>query len=336
MLSGYKFVGQTIVLILLFCVFSDYVTAQQKNINGTISISQNGEEVLARDGIFQIINKPFEVIIDNVSLKDNIAIFAYHSDEMFNRYDYPIRTADTVMFAPGTSLAMSVEKNISFFLRINEEYTQNYFPSDRRINHENQTILRIKGFADTLNRFQKRHIAYLSIFIDYNKNGIIEKNEISNIIIKVNQVATPPKKIKVYISTMGSRLAIINSEAKIHNQFVVFKISSQDEAKRFSEYMRKNTNYYRGYQIAGIVNIDYDINNKYFIMSPRGLSVEFYQPYHFSGEFDLIFDVLELDKSMSFNYVSLRTYTVAKDDDIFSIKINLKGKIASPIIVSEY
>jgi hypothetical protein len=331
-----KEIKRFILLMICAVPLSSSVFAQERDISGNISIRQNDKEVIASNGMFNITGMPFEIIFDNVNLDDNIAIFAYHSDEMFNRYDYPIITDETVMFAPGTGLAMEVDENKSFFLRINTEMTQNYISSDRRINNTNQAVLRIKGFADTLNRFQEHKIAYLSIYIDYNKNGIIDLNEIKNIIIKVNQSIAMGEKTKVYISTMGSSLEVVGSENLIHNNFILFKITSQDEAERFSEYMQENTTYYSGYRTAGITNIDYNKNNKYFLMTPKGLSASANQPYHYSGEYDLIFDISDTNDNKNGNYVSLRTYTVSKDDDIFTIRINWYGEILTPIIANEY
>lgn len=323
--------------LMLFLLISEIlIYAQATKSDRRIRIFQDNHEIFEIDGKYPIIEKPFQIVVNNIRNEDNIAIFAYHSDEMFNRYNYPIHSSDTVMFAPGTGIAMSIDDDTSFFLRINKEMSQNYITSDRRINIEHQAILRIKGFADTYNRYSENKIAYLTFFIDSNKNRIIEANEINNIVIKVHQSTVQAEKTKVYHSTIGSSIEINDQQHEIYSNFILFKITNIDEATKFSDYLRYNTNYYNGLRRDGLGNVDYSTKNKYFLMTPKGLSIKALQPYHYSGEDALIFDIVATEEEKSQNYCSLRTYTVLKDDDIFTFLVHWNDRYIHPVLITEF
>ncbi|MDR2500101.1 MAG: hypothetical protein LBD37_03340 [Treponema sp.] len=70
-------------------------------------------------------------------------------------------------------------------LAINKEMRHNSISFDERINKGSDAVLRIKNIADIENRFAGT--LYVTIFIDYNENGIVERNEIENISIVINK-----------------------------------------------------------------------------------------------------------------------------------------------------
>ena len=186
---------RTYLFILALILFQPAIIYSQSiNNDEAVFIYQANHEIQGRDKIYEIQDKPFEIVVEGVDEEDNIAIFAYHNDEMFDRYSYPVSTSDTVIFAPATGLAMPHNEDRKFFLRINKELTQNYFSRGRRINKANHAIIQIKRIIDPYHLFLGKDTAYLTLFVDFNKNSFIEENEIRNIVLKIIPVVKKSQK----------------------------------------------------------------------------------------------------------------------------------------------
>jgi hypothetical protein len=177
---------RTSALLLLFLAGAPFVSVSQSlREEGSVRIVQNGSELDARDGLIQIRRKPFEIVVSGVDEEDNIAIFASPRDRILDRYRLPVSTSDTVMFAPGTGIAMPPNEDRRFFLRINREMSQNYFSRDRRINTGERAVLQIKGITDPYEQFAGGDTVYLTLFVDFNKDRMIEEHELANLVLKL-------------------------------------------------------------------------------------------------------------------------------------------------------
>lgn len=158
---------------------------RNRGLQGNILIRQNNTIPMFYNGMFHLDNMPFELIMGNIRSKDNIEIFVYDTPEMFYRYSWPERVQDTVMFAPGTGMAMAVDSDKSFSLSINREKTKHYISVDRRTSQGNKAILRVNGFNYNLGRGAGTEVFYISIFVDGNKNEIVEKKEVAHFIVSM-------------------------------------------------------------------------------------------------------------------------------------------------------
>ena len=111
----------------------------------------------------------------------------------------------------------------------------------RRINNEVGSKIKISGISDTLNKFSKNKIAYLTIYADYNKNKIIEKIELANIIIKfIGNSDSSLNKTKSYISTMGYKAFLVKSSF-FGISYIVVKITNINDAQIFDNILKYQT-----------------------------------------------------------------------------------------------
>lgn len=176
------------ILLLSFTLLTAsplLISSQSLKQKGSVRIVQNGSELEARGGIIEIRHKPFEIVVSGVDEEDNIAVFASPRDRMLARYRLPVSTSDTLMFAPGTGIAMPPNEDRRFFLRINRDMSQNYFSGDRRIHTGNQAVIQIKGIIDPYDQFAGKDTAYLTLFVDFNRNRMIEEDEVAELVLKL-------------------------------------------------------------------------------------------------------------------------------------------------------
>ena len=175
-----------LLVILLLCTILPLIS-QENGCDFSLWIYQNSREILPDGRVYSLRDGPFQLVMEGVDPEDAVAIFAYPTNEMFNRYSYPIRTADTVMFAPATGLAMYENKEKAYYLSMNREGTHNYMSTDRRINEAIRTTLNVLGFQTIEGRQLHLPRVCLTIFIDSDQNRIIDSNEIRHIILQWDQ-----------------------------------------------------------------------------------------------------------------------------------------------------
>ncbi|QQO10925.1 hypothetical protein [Breznakiella homolactica] len=308
--------------VLLF--LSVFININIHAFNGTIKIEQNNKIKNSTGNFYSIEDGKFTLILSNLN-QENIRIFVYHDDSMFEKYQYPIKCEDTVMFHPATALSNNTDENNEITLYINREMQHNNISSDRRIYEQNSALIKIANIADIDNKFDGK--LYVTIFIDFNNNSIIEENEIQNIVIEIdkNKHQSILFKGKVYISTLGYWVRYTNPVMHGDTYFYA-KITNVTERDKFFELFGQDySNNSLG--AARIREMDYSKYNVYVVFSPITRVLELYQPYHYNGEYNLIFDVIYNFASNKGVYVFARNYFVEKEKDIFKICINDLGRI---------
>jgi hypothetical protein len=300
-----------IIIIVEAYAFDSVVTLEQYNLINTGSGNN-----------FSINDDKFNIIVTNANNK-TIHIFVYHDNQMFSRYNYPVKIENTVIFHPATALANSNDNNNEVTLYINMEMQYNAITSEKRINDGDRAIIKIKDIADRDNRFNG--ILYLMIFIDYNENGIIENNEIENITININRTQdTILFKARAYVSTLGYRVR--NIQYPVYGtDFFYVKITNGYEIQKFLQLFGNDFN--NGmFQGKGIRELDYSLYNLYIIFTPITNEIYFYNnPYHYSGDFRLIFDT-GINRQTD-RYVFARNYVVEKNNDRYELWINNEGEL---------
>jgi hypothetical protein len=290
-----------------------------------VSIEQNNKDINESNDFYILEDQKFNILLNNVDDKI-IHIFAYHNEEMFKKYSYPVECKDTVIFHPATALINSANENKEITLTINKEMQYNVITPEKRIDDNNTAIIKIKDIADYDGKYNG--MLYLTVFVDLNDNNIIEGNEVKNISLKINRTS---KSIlfgdKIYISTVGSRLKDINYDA-YSNEYLYVKITSDFERQLFLLLFGKNNFVNTNSTVNRIINIDYSKYNMYVIFSPKTTQIELYNnPYHYSGDKKLIFDVRINREAKYGTYVFCREYRVEKNKDIYEMWINDNGKL---------
>jgi hypothetical protein len=309
----------------IFLLFTLIVTIKVNAFDSIIQIEQNNQINNGSDDYFIIEDNKFNLIISNANDKA-IHIFVYHNNQMFTKYQYPIHCEDTVTFHPATALINNNDENNEMTLYINKEMQHNVITPEKRITNRNKSIIKIKDITDGDDRFNGT--LYVTVFIDYNGNGIIEQNETGNISIFINKSQdTILFRARVYISTMGYWIKDIQYPVYGREYFYV-KITNEYEKERFLELFGKD--YYNGpyrtdKQIRGI---DYSKYNMYIIFTPITNEIELYNnPHHYNGEHKLIFDININKQSNRGTYVFARNYDVEKSNDRYEIWINNYGQL---------
>jgi len=298
--------------------------AEVADLSFKVFIEQDGVNIKGLNGLYTIEDQKFNILISNAENK-NIHIFAYHNEEMFSKYSYPVERKNTVIFHPATALIDSADENKEITLVVNSEMQYNAITPEKRLDNAN-AVIKIKDIADAGGNFNGT--LFLTIFVDLNDNNTIEANEVKNISIKINSTA---KSIlfseKIYVSTLGSRIKEIKNLGYTNEYFYV-KITNDMEKQLFLLLFGRN-NFLNTYSSTNrIFSVDYSKYNMYVIFSPITTEIELHgNPYHYKGEKKLIFDVKINKEANSGTYVFCREYRVEKNKDIFEIWINDNGKL---------
>jgi len=202
----------------------------------------------------------------------------------------------------------------------------NVITPEKRITNNNTAVIKIKNIADYDGKFNG--MVYLTVFIDFNDNNIIEENEIKNISLKINRSANSSLfGARIYVSTIGSRIKNINNY-EYSNDYSYVKITSDMERQLFLLLFGRNNFVNTNNNVNRIINTDYSKYNLYVIFSPITTEIELSgNPYHYSNENKLIFDT-KINKEANYGkYVFCREYRVEKNNDIYEIWLNDNGKL---------
>jgi hypothetical protein len=310
--------GMMVVLLSLIIIVSAHA------FDSVVSIEQNKRIINSSENNFLIDDDKFNIIVTNAN-RHMIQIFVYHNDQMFSRYNYPVKCEDTVIFHPATILANANDHNNEVKLYINREMQVNAITAEERFYEGDKSIIKIKDIADSDNKFNGT--LYLMIFIDYNKNGIIESNEIGNITISFNKSnKTVLFNAKAYVSTTGYRVR--NMQYPVYgDDYFYIKITSAYEKDIFLTLFGNDFN--NGmFQGKGIRELDYSLYNVYILFTPITDKIQFYNnPYHYNGDFRLIFDIIINEQSDAGKYVYARNYVVEKNRDNYEMWLNNNGQL---------
>jgi len=290
-----------------------------------VHIRQNNKIINETGNIHRITDNKFEILVTNE--KNNIiSIFAYHNDEMFNKYTFPRKCEDTVIFHPATAIINSADENREITLTVNREMQFNVITHEKSTNENGISVIKIKDIADTDDKFNG--VLFLTVFIDLNNNKIIENNEVKNMSVAIHRAQNSNLfRAKIHVSTMGGWIRDINYPV-YGNEYFYVKISNETEKERFFELFGRQYGNNTYSSINRVRDLDYSKNNMYIIFSPITTEIEFYNnPYRYAGENRLIFDTRINSASNRGRYVFYREYRVEKRNDLYEIWINVNGTI---------
>jgi len=285
-----------------------------------VSIEQNNKIIEEINGYYTLEDQKFSILVNNADDKV-IQIFAYHSDEMYNKYSYPVECEKTVIFHPATALISSADENMEINFVINTEMQHNAITEKKRTDNGGYAVIKIKDIADSDDKFNG--MIYLTIFIDFNNNKIIEENEVKNISLKINKTANSALfRGKIYVSSIGGRMRDINHPVYVYsNDYIYVKITSEMEKQLFLLLFGQNnfTNIF--------MNLDYTKMNMYFVFSPISTEIELHGVYRYNGDNRIIIDTINNKESNKGKYVYYIRYSVEKTKDKYELWINDNEKL---------
>lgn len=286
----------------------------------SVSIYQAGNQITENHNKYQISNSPFEIYIASDQKIAGLHIFGYPEDYFTAKYKLPIPNSETTMFKPGTVVAVSSDET-GTPIYISDINSSNYLSEYRNV--DNKYIFKVSGISDTYNKTGKNNIATLAIYIDLNKNRIIESNELKIISLDfLDETNHPISKNKAYISTMGFYMQFHKPD-EFHKNYALFKISNIEEAKIMVKHLWGKTS---SLNFQSIINTDFNKYNIYLITAPINSNDQLNQPYHFTGDSRLIFEITNLTNHKS-NGMSARKLTIEKANDTFSYHIEKNGNL---------
>jgi len=319
------------ILLSVFVLFSCKSVRNEKpreepaNTNFEVIIEQNDKKINESNGFYTIEDQKFNILVRNAGDK-TINIFAYHNEEMFRKYTYPVECKKTVMFHPGTALIDNADKDKEITLALNREMQYNVIPPEKRTDNNSTSLIKIKNIANTDNKYNGS--LYLTFLVDFNNDNIIDKNEVKNISLKINKSSSGILfKDKVYVSSIGNWIKDLEYPV-YSNEFSYVKITNEKEKQKFLQSFGQNnfTNPYS--KINRIDILDYTKYNMYIIFSPVTKDIELSgNPYHYSGENKLIFETRTNREANRGVYVYYREYRVEKNTDIFEMWVNDRGRL---------
>ena len=303
------------VLLCSFATFKHVENADSKNsysikLDDAFSVSENEYSV---GGIF------------NFTVEAEKPVKGVHiilSREKLQLHDYIGKEADETPFSAGNMIITDrTEPRILYF---NSDLINNYLSPKENTESTNFSV-KIKGFAETddSNPIDK---LFCFGFCDLNKNGIIEQDELKQIIINVNPAFSLTDE-KIYVSTVGYR---VKTYSKIEDTYVIYKINS---FVGFNKFKATVTPQVSNFDMLFENESQFKNVNYYIVHSPVTTNKFLAQPYKYARSNILIFDVMEDTKNSSTNYIAARNYQVKKTKDILRICINISGKIIFPEII---
>jgi hypothetical protein len=313
------------VFVLFSCTSVRNEKPPREEANFEVLIEQNDRKINELNGFYTLEDQKFNILVRNAGDKA-INIFAYHNEEMFRKYNYPVECKETVMFRPGTALVDNADINKEITLALNREMQYNVITPEKRIDNNNTALIKIKDVADTDNKYNGA--LYLTLLVDFNNDKIIEKNEVKNISLKINKSANGVLfKGKVYVSTIGSWIKDLNYPV-YSNEYSYVKITNDTEKRKFFQSFGQD-NFINPYSAVNrIGNLDCTNYNMYIIFSPVTKDIELSgNPYHYSGDNRLIFETRTNREANRGVYVYCREYRVEKSVDIFDLWINDRGRL---------
>jgi len=323
-----KILGILTVFVLFSCKsVRNEIPPREETVttNFEVFIEQNERKIAELNGFYTVEDQKFNILVRNAGDKA-INIFAYHNEEMFRKYAYPVECKKTVIFHPGTAIIDNADKNKEVTLALNREMQYNVITPEKRIDNNSTAMIKIRDIADTDNRYNG--MLFLTFLVDFNNDNIIEKNEVRNISLKINK--TPNSVLfrgKVHVSTIGSWIKELNYPV-YSNEYSYVKITNDAEKQKFFKSFGQS-NFTSPYsKVNRIDSLDYTKYNLYVVFSPVTKDLELTgNPYHYSGENKLIFETRSNREANRGDYVYCREYRVEKDIDIFELWVNDKGRV---------
>ena len=316
-----------ILLLTTLSMISVNVFSADKQLDNLLSIEQDNKKISAKASLYEILNKTFDIKVTNIKESDGIQIFISTDKKTINFSKGSIPLDDTDIFAYGNSVANEAdEKTKEISLYFDSERITNYLSEDRRINQGDSAIVRVGGLGNEINTTAQIQNLYFIVFIDFNENKSIEKNEVIHFQLKIKG-SGPLFTGKVYVSTIG--YYVTNFKKQANDDYKLYKITNKSGLERFMKEVTNDIRY-----LEYLLNDDeastFKKHNYYIIHSPVTSTLFLDQPYRYSDKKQLIFDVVPSSEQVNKEYIAARNYKIEKKQDILTIYVNDNGKLIVP------
>jgi hypothetical protein len=151
-----------------------------------ISLIQGNVISPDKKGFYKITDKPFQISINEIPKESAVYIFAFNDDSFQKKFVIPSAIKNVTFFLPGTGMAVEInKKDGSIPLFICSKYSHNHVTEDRRSIKGNGALINISGIYEADKKIEGHMELYLIIFVDKNKNDIIDDGESAFLKIKL-------------------------------------------------------------------------------------------------------------------------------------------------------
>lgn len=307
------------IMFIMISIFAiAYINSESIGSSKSIVIKQNGNEVNVVNNEFIIKNSYFSIELANITRETNVHIFISRNEIIKETVGVNLKNSKFFSVASSIALPRDYIKDelVLYFdsLRVN-----NVISEDMRKFENGKTIINISGFANLDNSNIPISKLFVALFFDLNTNNIIDDNEIAYLILQITGTGTLFNK-KIYISTSGYWIKNINLEQA--NNYRLYKITSFEGLDKYKKEITGN-----------ISNLEFWIDNNklfdeyniYILQSPTTMDLFLDQPYKYSNERYLIFDIISSPVKKNYYYIAGRNYFVEKNNDNLTILVNNNG-----------
>lgn len=238
------FILLTLSIFLLQIQFAERKNKDKPVLSSIMSVTVNGEKFnFDTKSDFYLYSENFDINFESIKTEQDIYVFAGANDEYVNKYSLPIKCDDTEIFPGGAALAENpLDESKGYSLSVNSPYSFHYISSDRRINTQDGAVIPVRNITDPFACFNGN--LYISFFVDFNGNNIIEENEYA-----VLQFHFPLYGMETtldfsagkrgYFSTLG--FGMLKTMRKYTgSEFKVYKISTHSDFEKMCEIENKN------------------------------------------------------------------------------------------------
>lgn len=328
-----------VVVILLFYGVQVFGKSNSNyDLKSMISIEIDGIKTsLQNRSDLYLYSEKFNLIFEGLKEDQAICIYDGTDASYENKYKLPVKADDTDIFAGGCGLAEKPYKEGSeYYLSVTDPYSFHYITADRRINTSNGAIIKISGITDPTNTFKGD--LYFLIYVDFNENKTIERNELVFLSLHFPLYRTSSEldfsnKNRGYFSTVGFSLPK-ESRRYTGKDFKVYKIRSKNDFLKVCILENKN---FSGTNLETVFryyfdNMDYNANTFYICFIPQGYN-QIGNCFRLKGSSSVYLEYIkslpEEDKS-----VNIRCFYVSSSNPDPEIVFYSDGKLVKTNIIS--
>ncbi len=320
-----------IIISLLFLAFNLSALSKYKiKVKDILQIKHNGQTYNVSDNTsFSFDSEEFDLFFSRLKKEQAVSIYAsttYSVDPIpYYTGNFPVDSSKTI-FAPGGGLAeypLNPEEGYSLSV-INFFNGFHYIYDERRINTKEGALLPVRKITDATGEYTNR--IYLTFFIDFDNNSIIEENEIWNIDITfTNKYGKDfSENNRAYVSSMGYSVLTGDYDEK---EFICYELHSTSNLNSFYKaekvsFINRPPEYYIKWAKPDEV---FSKEIEYVILLPKNYTFV-NNPFRIKGDKTLYFEIKEIPEDEE-KWCPIRTISVSKDKPLSSIKLYLDGKI---------
>lgn len=331
-----------LLIISLLCITFNLsaLSKYKMQVKDIIQIKHNNQTYNVTDNTsFTFDSEEFDLFFNRLKKDQSVSIYtsSTYSPNLIPGYygKFPVESSETT-FAPGGGLAegpFNPDEGYSLSV-INSFNKFHYIYDERRINTKEGAVLPVRRITDSSGEYTNR--IYITFFIDFDNNQIIEENEIWNIDITFTNKYEKDysEKNRAYVSSTGYSVLTGNYDGE---RFICYELHTTSNLKDFylrekDSFINRPVDYYIKWENPDEI---FKNNNVHVILLPKNYTFV-NNPFRIKGDKTLYFEIKEVSENEE-KTIPMRLIRVSKDNPFTPIELYLDGKIIKiPYSVMKY